>query len=93
MTKAVNSYPGFQILIDDPSEDPALGFRDYAEAFAEIVCDSPPRFAIGIVGGWDSGKTTLMRAIQAADRLAPKSFPVGAEHVNYRHSPTPTRSE
>ena len=25
---------------------------------------SEPRFAIGIFGGWGSGKTTLMRAIQ-----------------------------
>ena len=56
-------YEKFQILVDDPAEDPRLGFREYADAFAEIVCGSPPRFAIGIFGTWGSGKTTLMRAI------------------------------
>lgn len=60
-----SGYERFQILIDDPAVDPRLGFREYADAFAEIVCGSPPRFAVGIFGSWGSGKTTLMKAIQA----------------------------
>jgi hypothetical protein len=58
-----SEYANFRILVDDPAEDPALGFPEYADAFAEIVAFSPPRFAIGIFGSWGSGKTTLMRAI------------------------------
>ena len=60
-----STYERFQILVDDPAEDPRLGFREYADAFAQIVCGSPPRFAVGIFGNWGSGKTTLMRAIMA----------------------------
>jgi KAP-like P-loop domain-containing protein len=65
-----SEYSKFRILVDDPAEDPALGFPEYADAFAEIVADSPPRFAVGIFGSWGSGKTTLMRAIwkRVADR-------------------------
>lgn len=59
-----SEYANFRILVDDPAEDPALGFPEYADAFAEIVAESPPRFAVGIFGSWGSGKTTLMRAIQ-----------------------------
>ena len=58
-------YASFQILIDDPAEQPALGFEGYADALAEIVRESPPRFAIGIFGSWGSGKTTLMQGIQS----------------------------
>jgi predicted KAP-like P-loop ATPase len=61
----LREYEKFQILVDDPAEDPRLGFREYADAFAEIVCGSPPRFAIGIFGSWGSGKTTLMQAIKS----------------------------
>ncbi len=63
-----SEYEKFQILVDDPADDPRLGFREYADAFADIVCGSPPRFAVGIFGSWGSGKTTLMRAIMAASR-------------------------
>ena len=52
-----SGYADFRILVDDPAIKPALGFGDYADAFAEIVCDSPPRFAVGIFGTWGSGKT------------------------------------
>jgi hypothetical protein len=58
-----SEYANFRILVDDPAEDPALGFPEYADAFAEVVALSPPRFAVGIFGSWGSGKTTLMRAI------------------------------
>jgi KAP family P-loop domain len=54
----------FRILLDDPAEQPVLGFPDYALAFAGIIRESDPRFGIGIFGDWGSGKTTLMGAIQ-----------------------------
>jgi hypothetical protein len=40
----------FQILLDEPAERPALGFDRYAQAFAEIIQQSEPWFAVGIFG-------------------------------------------
>lgn len=53
-----------KILLDVPSRSPALGFAGTAHALKEIISESDPQFAIGIFGGWGSGKTTLMRAIR-----------------------------
>ena len=53
-----------KILIDSPSVKPSLGFEGTASALAQIIRDSPPRFAVGIFGDWGSGKTTLMQEIQ-----------------------------
>ncbi len=55
----------FQILLDVPTEKPALDFDRYAQSFKEIIEQSPPRFAIGVFGGWGSGKTTLMQAVES----------------------------
>ena len=38
-----------KIILDLPSEEPALGFKDYAKAFKEIIEKSEPQFAIGMV--------------------------------------------
>jgi len=54
---------GKKILFDSPSADPALEFKHIAEGFKDIILDSRPNFAIGIFGGWGSGKTTLMNGI------------------------------
>jgi hypothetical protein len=54
------------VLLDNPATIPMLGFGDIARAFATIISESEPRFAIGIFGGWGSGKTTMMRAIKTA---------------------------
>ena len=53
-----------KILIDSPSVQPKLGFGAAASALAQIIRDSPPRFAVGIFGDWGSGKTTLTDAIR-----------------------------
>jgi KAP family P-loop domain len=60
---AVSDYDDFTVLLDGPADDPALGWPEYAAAFAGIVEHSPPQFAVGIFGDWGSGKTTLMKAI------------------------------
>ena len=60
---SVDEYSDFTVLLDDPASDPALGWREYAGAFAGIVEHSRPQFAVGIFGDWGSGKTTLMKAI------------------------------
>lgn len=56
---------GTKILLDTPSAEPALGFERTALALSHVITESDPRFAIGIFGGWGSGKTTLMKAIQS----------------------------
>lgn len=54
----------YKIILDFPSDNPALGFNDAAIALKEIIEGSRPQFVIGIFGTWGSGKTTLMRAIE-----------------------------
>jgi hypothetical protein len=53
-----------RILLDSPTATPVLGYRQIGQALAAIIKQSEPRFAIGIFGGWGSGKTTLMHAIR-----------------------------
>jgi hypothetical protein len=60
----VPTADGVKILIDSPSAKPSLGFGATASALAQIIRDSPPRFAVGIFGNWGSGKTTLMQEIE-----------------------------
>ncbi|WP_186316090.1 KAP family P-loop NTPase fold protein [Catellatospora sichuanensis] len=52
-----------RILLDSPAQAPVLGFDQTAIALATLIEQSEPRFAVGIFGGWGSGKTTLMDAI------------------------------
>lgn len=60
------STSDWQILLDSPTTEPALSYGEIGRAFATIVEQSEPRFAIGIFGKCGSGKTTLMKAIQTA---------------------------
>jgi hypothetical protein len=53
-----------KIILDAPAVHPSLGYEGIAEALTAIIETSEPRFAIGIFGGWGSGKTTLMNAIE-----------------------------
>ena len=54
-----------KILLDIPeSSVPASLWDPIASAFATIIHQSRPGFAIGIFGAWGSGKTTLMTAIK-----------------------------
>src|SRR5690349_10795274 len=52
------------ILSDVPAEHPTFTFGPIAKALATIVVASEPRFAVGIFGGWGSGKSTLMEEIE-----------------------------
>lgn len=60
------SIEQYKVILDAPAKNPALGFTQYAHAFKGIIEHSEPRFAIGIFGGWGSGKTTLMDAIEGS---------------------------
>ena len=66
-----------KILLDAPAESPVLGFGDIGRGLATIISESEPQFAVGIFGGWGTGKTTLMTAIKNAlpsDRLVVVDF-------------------
>jgi hypothetical protein len=36
-------YEKFKVLLDEPADQPALGFSGYAGAFAETIRHSPPQ--------------------------------------------------
>jgi KAP-like P-loop domain-containing protein len=57
-------YAGFKVVLDEPAPDPGLGFGEYAAALAEMTLYSQAEFAVGIFGGWGSGKTTFMQAVE-----------------------------
>jgi hypothetical protein len=74
-----------KILIDLPSKKPSLGFDATASALAQIIRDSPPRFAVGIFGNWGSGKTTLMEEIRR--KLGNAVVPVEFNAWRYEREP------
>jgi GTPase SAR1 family protein len=59
-----SKYAGFKVVVDDPAPAPGLGFGTYATALAQMIMRSRAEFAVGIFGGWGSGKTTLMQAVR-----------------------------
>jgi energy-coupling factor transporter ATP-binding protein EcfA2 len=61
----------YKILLDTPSENPQLGFPEFATALREIIRESDPQFAVGIFGTWGSGKTTLMHSVENLLRQEP----------------------
>jgi KAP family P-loop domain len=76
----------YKIILDSPSESPALGFSETALALKEIIEGSKPQFVVGIFGKWGSGKTTLMRAIER--QLDPaKSIAVQFSAWRYEREP------
>jgi predicted KAP-like P-loop ATPase len=52
------------IITDDIATDPILDFNLYRDAIVNIVRNSFPKFTIGILGDWGTGKTTLMNSIR-----------------------------
>lgn len=53
-----------RILLDIPAQRPTLNFGQIARALAAVIGTSEPRFAVGVFGGWGSGKSTLMDEIE-----------------------------
>ncbi len=72
----MDEYSDFKILLDEPTKNPKLGFKEYGKALADVIEHSSPQFAIGIFGDWGSGKTTLMRFIESLISEEPKMVPV-----------------
>lgn len=85
MTISNHEPSNARILLDGPAVGPALGFDKTAMALSKIIESSSPQFAIGVFGGWGSGKTTLMRSIQTT---LPKSV-VTVEFNAWRYEREP----
>ena len=54
----------------------SLNFGEYSKALANIIETSPPKFSIGIFGGWGTGKTRLMKLIFTKLRSSEKITPI-----------------
>jgi hypothetical protein len=76
-----------RILLDSPTASPALGYLQTGQALATIIKQSEPRFAVGIFGGWGSGKTTLMQVIR--DALAAEQGLIVADFNAWRFEREP----
>jgi len=75
------------VLLDAPADLPALNYPQIADALAGIIRTSPPRFAVGIFGGWGSGKSTLMDAIRREVDLSPDIITVEFNAWRYEREP------
>ena len=73
MGAAMRDYEDWKIILDVPARDPKLGFDRFGQAIAEVILHSEPRFAVGIFGGWGSGKTTLMNKIRSSLEASQKT--------------------
>lgn len=75
------------ILLDAPADDPALNFSQITEALSAVIESSAPRFAVGIFGGWGSGKSTLMASIRR--RLERRPDIIACEFNAWRYEREP----
>lgn len=82
-----HAYADFRVLLDSPAEQPGIGFGSYAEALAEVIVSSRAEFAMGILGRWGSGKTTLMRAIKRELKQYEGVVPVWFAAWRYEREP------
>ncbi len=53
------------ILIDDVEVAPTHDFISLSKTISNLIRNSTPHFTIGIYGEWGTGKTTLMKSIEA----------------------------
>jgi hypothetical protein len=83
----VGVYTRFKVLLDDPAEIPGLHFGDYASALSEMIVHSRADFAVGVFGGWGSGKTTLMRTIERELAADPRVVTVWFTAWRYEKEP------
>ena len=80
-------FESYKILLDTPCAAPGLGFPEYAFALGGIIRGSDPRFAVGVFGGWGSGKTTLMQSIKTQLATDPEIVCVDFSAWRYEKEP------
>jgi hypothetical protein len=62
-----------KLLDDNPTTDDALGFGESVDALVQVVAGARRPLTIGVFGGWGSGKTSLMKMVQARLQLEAKT--------------------
>ncbi len=67
------------ILIDDVEETPTHNFISLSKTISNLIRNSTPHFTIGIYGEWGTGKTTLMKSIDA--NFADKEMYEGGQKI------------
>jgi KAP family P-loop domain len=75
------------IVLDVPAENPTFRFAPIAAALASVIQASEPRFAVGIFGGWGSGKSTLMNEIERHVARNPQAVVVRFNAWRYEREP------
>lgn len=61
----MNSQLALPIVVDEPTDKPALGFENYYRGIAAAIRGgSPAKYTIGLYGPWGTGKSSLLKAIQ-----------------------------
>ena len=55
--------PDNEIVLQD--ENDILGTRPYVEALSQIIKDCDPSLTIGLMGGWGTGKSSIVKTLQA----------------------------
>ena len=64
-TKVADSFESNEISII--TDQPLTAAPDLnSKTLSNIIINSPPKFTVGIYGGWGTGKTSLMKMIQRA---------------------------
>lgn len=64
-----------RVLADNPADIDLLGLAGIARAVRDIVCsESPEPVTVGLHGPWGSGKSSLLRQVDAELRSAPKTI-------------------
>ncbi|QZY28969.1 KAP family P-loop NTPase fold protein [Nocardioides coralli] len=84
---AHDAEDGPRIVLDVPAGHPTFNFDRIARALTSIVVSSEPRFAVGVFGGWGSGKSTLMEEIERRLRGTPDTLVVEFNAWRYEREP------
>lgn len=75
------------VVADIPTGTPGLGFSEYVEAIADAVRGGrPAQFTIGIYGPWGSGKSSILKALEARLAAEPEVTPVLFDAWRYERS-------
>ena len=61
----MEKHNALRLLLDVPETEAIFGFDKYATILTEAIVGTDPHFTIGIFGKWGSGKTTLIKKLEA----------------------------
>lgn len=88
--------PIIHLLVDNPAKEDSFsgGHQKVAEAIAQVINNASPGKIIGLIGGWGSGKSTVIKFLQ--DKLSDKNSFRGLKNQVFifdawRHQQDPIR--